>query len=306
MADGHWIDGLSRALARGTARRDVLRLLAIGAGGLLLGRPPAAAAEDASRARPACGPPVDDCAKCTCPRGSTCVPTFTATSCVAHCTERNPTWGLPACGIGHDCACPPGTTCTFYGCCPDGRVCGSSGDYLSLVCCSKEEECAGQTCTCRRDTCCRAGEKRCGKAGCRRLDNDPQNCGRCGKACKPGYICKDGKCVCDPANAATCPGGCCPHPNGVCCAERPTCCPQGQTCVKAGKACCPPGFTVPCPGDSCCPAGHVCCRGGGCCPAGSRCVAAGCRRRVPAARSEAEGEIIPHRPEAPAAPSTGA
>jgi hypothetical protein len=103
--------------------------------------------------------------------------------------------------------------------------------------------CAGIRCTVGR-TCC--------GGGCANVNNDPMNCGMCGKRCEgPTNLCSGGKCV-----APTC------SPNVELCAPNSFCC--GSACCAPGDLCCehdgpvsggPPSCFTPTKDQPTCPQG---------------------------------------------------
>src|SRR6478609_2441075 len=69
---------------------------------------------------------------------------------------------------------------------------------------------------------------------CVNLQNDPLNCGKCGKKCDNGTYCTSGQCTAVPCET-TCGAGstCC---GGACCKSGEICCdPQGP--IERGPAC---------------------------------------------------------------------
>lgn len=72
----------------------------------------------------------------------------------------------------HRCVCS-GTTCA------PGEACQRRGDYAECICAH------GPACT---------GGNACCPAGCRDLNSDRDNCGRCGNACAGDEACTDGVC----------------------------------------------------------------------------------------------------------------
>jgi hypothetical protein len=77
----------------------------------------------------------------------------------------------------------------------------------------------------------------CCAGHCANLQNDPLNCGTCGKKCDPGTYCGGGQCVTPPCQA-TCGGAaqCC---GTTCCATGEICC-DTQGPVATGPACTAP------------------------------------------------------------------
>jgi hypothetical protein len=144
---------------------------------------------------------------------------------------------------------------------------------------------------------------------CANVNNDPKNCGACGKACAAGEMCDDGECTltCKKGQKA-CPGntGCagpgecctdsdcstgaigsvCPSPGGVCsCAAGNVLCPTDMTCIPTGtcctdKDCTVTGETCPTPASMCaCPSGQTPCTTSTeslCIPTGTCCIDTDC------------------------------
>jgi hypothetical protein len=143
---------------------------------------------------------------------------------------------------------------------------------------------------------------------CANTNNDPKNCGVCGKACGADEMCSEGACVLHCSKGQTaCPGntGCagtgeccstkdctsvigevCPSPGGVCacpmgsilCPSLSTCIPEGTCCTD--KDCTVTGETCPTPAGTCaCPSGQVVCTNATtslCIPAGTCCTDKDC------------------------------
>src|SRR5262249_11383621 len=80
---------------------------------------------------------------------------------------------------------------------PDAGVADSGGSCGRPVC-------HGEVCM-NSAPACAPGRTPCGTPGgclgCRNLDEDPANCGMCGRACSAGEACSGGQCV------AMCPAG---------------------------------------------------------------------------------------------------
>lgn len=132
-------------------------------------------------------------------------------------------WVLPALPRGP--ACPGGLICC------GGRVDGEG--FCMGDCCSRTSTCCGDTCA--------------------NLQNDPDNCGKCGHTC-PSGTCKGGQCAACPPGLNPCGGMCCPSGQ---CGSNGTCCPTGET--GCFGTCCPPGQD--CSGGMCCPSGQTGCNG---------------------------------------------
>src|SRR5260370_836795 len=86
-----------------------------------------------------------------------------------------------------------------------------------------------------------------GTYSCKLLQSDTSNCGSCGNACTPGWVCNNGTCMYQ-CNATTCPTGCCSG----------NACQAGEQlaygCVSNGSACgtaCPSYLNETCTNGSC-------------------------------------------------------
>ena len=259
--DGHRFDGLTRTLAGGTSRRQVLKLLAGGvAGGLagVLGAGNSGAAPRCKRVGQRCHTNADCCPEqnqtiCSATSGQCeACPAGTALcggQCVAGCTG-----GLVLDPTTCTCSCPPGT-----------RGCG--GTCVDIM--SDEQHCGGcgGACTVPGSVCaagqcaCPLGTTYCHETGsCADLGTDPANCGSCGNAC-PSGACAGGACACAPEATAcggqcvgpcavgevlfrsSCTCGACPASLGTCatageCQERAQAydtCQNGCCCTSAGS-----------------------------------------------------------------------
>ena len=207
-------DGLVRVLADPTARRVVIRGLAGGALGAMVGafgldRSSAEAAgcvrlgKKCRRGGPKCCGGRCTGGKCACPTGR------------APCRGR---------------CCPTGQVCAGGGCCPpEGRdiTCGAKGCGTKTNNCGQPVDCGscGQGETCQNGQCACAAScagKECGDDGCG---------GSCG-TCAPGRICRNGLCAC-PDGQKVCRSACIPQ--GNCCEDGE--CPAGATCVNGGCRC---------------------------------------------------------------------
>jgi hypothetical protein len=108
--------------------------------------------------------------------------------------------------------CRKNPTCT-----PPGRSCTSNKPCCSASTCHRS---TGR-CECPRSkpqTCCWQ---------CVNLKSDRRNCGKCGRQCEKGKICKQGSCQCESSNFLECAGACIdPSTNS-------------QHCGGCGKSCSP-------------------------------------------------------------------
>ncbi len=95
----------------------------------------------------------------------------------------------------------------------------------------------------------------CCDGSCRNLDNDPKNCGMCGKVCSGGTsMCQGGDCVAPPCTAELC------APDASCCGA--VCCAVGQLCCQimhGGPSPAEPTPECADPVDGTCPAGCPAC-----------------------------------------------
>ena len=224
---GEHFEEMSRALARGTSRRNVLKMMGTAV----------AAATAASVLRPFRADAQIDCETGLTPCGE-------QTCCPPNHTCANPSTG--------QCQCKAGLTPCGDNCCPSGLVCadantGRCGCNPSIMtfcgngCCNKTDTCSDPATV----TCCCKGQTPCGTS-----------------CCNPGVTCLSvagGICGC-PKRTTPCGTGasmiCCPA--GTACSgnpEQPGCYPattgQGQgpgyatacssTCVPCTSGFCPFG-----------------------------------------------------------------
>lgn len=240
-------DDLTRVFGRGASRRTVLKGLAAGLLGGLLGR----------------GTAVVNAA------GSTCS-TQTYQSCIsvaklqydsmtAHCgTVDGPAWGSSACAMAatiwysraidrcQRAQCPAGMSCVDDHCCRGDSCCHSD----QIHCPGPGQHGEGGTCCPAGSACCEGGcctpDKTCclnytltfinpsAAQVCTDLHTDPNNCGTCRNKCD-GLPCIDGTCQCPTGNTI------CKGPlNQTCCQPNEYC--QGNAfggvqCVPKCSAC---------------------------------------------------------------------
>ena len=223
--DGRTFDELASGLAFGaTSRRRVLRLLAGGVLGVVLGRRGDAEAADCRRVGLSCRTNRDCCLGSTCERNR-CRCRSGLRNCGGRCRDLfSDPRHCGRCGR----ACQPGQTCDRGLCvgCPRGTAdCGEGGICRDLR--TDPNHCGGcwvgcfpgQTCV--RGVCvgCPTGSTDCG-GWCRDLQTDPNNCGACGNVCPAGHSCVGGRCACptcggvcvdlqtDPLNCGSCGNSC--------------------------------------------------------------------------------------------------
>lgn len=272
--DGQRFDELTKALARGSSRRRVLRGLA---GGLVAA---VAGAVAGTTQEGAAAPPANKCGKLTCAAGETCLKgpggaqccpsaqvcgkTCLAASCQAPCQVCDPASGTcvaaangTLCDADND-LCTVGDSCQNGVCvagapvvCPGTQVC-RGGSCVCPNSCTSPQVLNTATCACEcPPTSCPEGQT---------LDPVTCTCGggvQCINTCSPngneGSHCDQttGLCTCD-EGFVVCPGG--GASNGSefqCCPPEYTCC--GRFCAAAGggvfDGCCPPG--VPCGSPTC-------------------------------------------------------
>jgi len=124
--------------------------------------------------------------------------------------------------------------------------------------------CSNDRCVCNLGPACSGGSTCC-PLGCRNLDNDPSNCGQCGRPCGANETCMGGMCVCSSTGTDCgaddcCPSGCTDTDSdnnncGIC----GTVCMGGDVCTGGMCGC---AFTCPAP-NPLFPSKIVCC-GDGC------------------------------------------
>ncbi len=148
-------------------------------------------------------------------------------------------------GCGNDCT-KQGLTCAGSLCgCTSKSQCGNNSDCTGGVCichrltssstCKHGETCGGipNDCQCNGGNNCSGSEVCCRSGGCKNVATDAANCGACGRACAPGFVCAAGACACDAAadcnagSAGTCSAGVCK------CGS--TTCAVGERCLSDGS-----------------------------------------------------------------------
>jgi hypothetical protein len=233
--EGRRFDALTRALASGRSRRQLLKV-ALGMGGVSLGAAAVASTGDreteaARRPTPTPRPPVCPGRQvpingvCSCPLGNTkcgaeCCPDGKAECCDGACCYGSCYGEELCCPTGHvmcegqcvaECCtsedCPERSSCDsethLCVCDPDcfGRTCGDDGCGGSCGSCGQNEDCVECNCQCIPQ--CEGRE--CGDDSCG---------GSCGD-CEQGLVCSGGQCidcvpVCTEPNGADGCGGVCP------------------------------------------------------------------------------------------------
>lgn len=183
--------------------------------------------------------------QCTCasePDGAACPPGEGSTCCpVTGCTNVNS--DPRNCGeCGNDCTDELGGR-------PQGNICVVVEDSPRCYCGA-----VGVVCTGRRW--CTEVTHPDDPCGCKNLDADESNCGRCGNRCPENEECIDGVCLCV-TEGRSCDGG-------------QNCCP-GLGCVPGSCGCEDPEL-MHCGGYCNCPVTNICCDGecleGTCCDGG--------------------------------------
>lgn len=149
-------------------------------------------------------------------------------SCTNDCTKQ----GLQGCS-NNVCACTKDSECESLSRSCNGGLCVCNNLGGSNTC-RPGEKCGGfvNDCHCNGGDKCSSSQVCCQQGGCKTLSSDAANCGACGRACAPGFVCASSKCACDgdvDCNGGT-PGAC---SGGVCKCGATTCGP-GQRCLSNG------------------------------------------------------------------------
>ena len=99
---------------------------------------------------------------------------------------------------------------------------------------------------------------------CANTNNDPNNCGGCGIACPPMYLCSSGACTltCGTGMVACIASGTC-IPNGTCC-NSGDCPVPGEICSAPGGSCACPGGEKVCAKTNSCISSNDCCTNADC------------------------------------------
>jgi Stigma-specific protein, Stig1 len=277
VADEHWLDTLSKVLARdgGLSRKQFLGLIGAAMVGLLLGEVPPSEAKSKNTGKgkgkgKGHGPGTGGGCKPPCPGGSACL----NGACCPEPQVCGPT-GSICCGADQFCSLAGGAVCCDnldrcglnLVCCRGSTCCLSNGIG---TCCAPDQICDRGVC---RFDCPTAGQTNC-RGECVDLKTDVRNCGACGNACAVGTACDNGRCT-NPCRDCL-PNETCCGLLGICadlntdprnCGACGNVCPAGATCVAGPGRCvsCPPGLML-CsnPGVGCC-----CCRPEECCTGAS-------------------------------------
>ena len=212
------------------------------------------------------GSPAMDCTTAGCPTGQFCVNKM----CRTMCTEDPQCGsGESCCGGGcvdtddardhcGECGneCEPTERCNDGGCvalkcevdfdasvpldatdgCPANESCiEMSGEGVCM--CGDDPSCpANETCNsagdcrCGSNPGCASAETCCGGNRCANLDNDENNCGKCGKKCATGANCNSGACECEMAGFGECNGVCVALNTMSNCGTCGTVCETGTNC----------------------------------------------------------------------------
>jgi hypothetical protein len=147
--------------------------------------------------------------KTSCPVGAECGQVSDGCGAMLDCgtCDGGLVCGGPGVGGANRCACVPLSQCPPQACIdwPDG--CGGRLN-CTTTCPTGAQSCspvgndAGHVCTCN-------GNKTACAGGCVDLQNDSNNCGRCGNVCPGGQTCYGGMCPCIDAGSNA-DGHCCP------------------------------------------------------------------------------------------------
>jgi hypothetical protein len=243
-------DALTRSLALGSNRRQILKRL-LGLGGAALAGTAIHDAEAALRPTPTPRPPscpgvqIPCGNDCCCPPGTDKCGPDCCPDAQAQCCDNACCYGTC---YGEELCCPTGRAyCAITGeCCPDGWTCCPAAGCLSPGQCCTAADCIPAPCT--RVEC--TAEHDCTESGVDCTNGGVEAC------CQEGQVCLgDGSCctpVCDGCDGGD--DGC----GGTCT------CPAGQVCMEDGTCCTPtcPGLTCGnddgCGGVCGCPEGYGC------------------------------------------------
>lgn len=171
----------------------------------------------------------------TCPNGESCQ----NGACVIECPVSSCQVGQKKCVT--DANKTPGA---YISCVEDTRKC-KVWDNVNVVACKDKEYCFEGVC---QSLSCPSGQTFCEAQNvCINPATDPNHCGGCGKACKPGEVCVSGACSLScPAGQKIC-GGLCTNlqinPNH--CGQCGAVCKSGQICTGGScVASCQTGLTL--------------------------------------------------------------
>jgi len=164
--DGHRFDGITKALAEGVSRRDVLKTLAAGVGAAVLG---------------ALG--LDETAASRICRADSLVCSKNADCCAGYCAPKDRT-GRRRCG------CPSGTVACHGLCLTPGTTSSKCGCGVQ---CGGCEQCVNGACTpVADDRVCGAGSICCSGQCVSNLSLD--HCGACAQTCAGPQVCAASGC----------------------------------------------------------------------------------------------------------------
>lgn len=166
--------------------------------------------------------------------------------------------------------------------CPKNQVCNSGRcDYACtppLTLCGLADAGAGDGSTEGGDAGADAGA---GQPYCANLNDDGDNCGKCGHVCATYHQCKNGQCglSCGQGQKVCIAGDTC-IPTGTCCSSA-DCTAAGEVCPQPGTQCaCPSGEKV-CTKNNACISGADCCTDSDCTVSGSTCPSPGSACQCP-------------------------
>ena len=218
MTARHWLDDVARGVAAGESRRSVLKKIAAGAVGVMLG---SVIPSEVSASHKPNHPPTESCRGRACNASTTCCPGYQCVGgtcqilCAGGSGRRCPS-GTQCCGTGQTAVC-----CS--GCCKDGLcitsltdvACGTGGKTCAN-CTASGEVCNPATGTCVAQSC--TLYEPCGIC----TPGYPNQCEK--------YLTVEGTCAC------LCGGGSGPCTSSAECQERyPSSDGRKAVCIPSGQ-----------------------------------------------------------------------